>query len=448
MNAPLPRSALVPGWVLPGDVTKDKYILPVSGGADSSALAILLHERYPHVPFELVFTDTMAEEDAAYDSLRRLEQYLGKSITRICPEKGLFQLIDEYKGFLPSASSRWCTRELKLIPFQKWLSGLSGVRKWMFVGIRADESSRVAFTIEDCETVMPFVELGMGRKDVFELLSRTIGVPSTYRTRTRSGCSVCPFQRKAEIVGLLQRSPAEFLRGAHYEKLCAADQVRYEPPVNLSEETGIADNWLNFPMPKQEFKGTKGGTLSLFATAGVFVAVEFFFDGWHSVDEFVWHRRLVSFSTTLNGIKRQVQGRYEHLLRTSEVYDMTPEQVRRQARFAIYFLEAPSDLLDIGKPHADSYTWQGDLAYKQVNHVTKWATRILNADALAQEAGAVETAPATSWTYEQASIAATCIQQVKADVGRVVASEWFEPEEPAEEEEIEEKYFPCPMCQI
>lgn len=124
------------------------------------------------------------------------------------------------------------------------------------------------------------------------------------------------------------------------------------------------------------------------------------------------------------------------------------EQVRRQARFAIYFLEAPSDLLDIGKPHADSYTWQGDLAYKQVNHVTKWATRILNADALAQEAGAVETAPATSWTYEQASIAASCIQQVKADVGRVVASEWFEPEEPAEEEEIEEKYFPCPMCQI
>lgn len=449
MTASLPTGAITCGWAIPGNLETDKYILPVSGGADSTALAIYLHERYPHVPFELIFSDTGAEEQEAYDGLRRLEEYLGKTITWIKPKKGLFDLIEQFGGFLPSSQSRWCTRELKLAPFRNWMKQHEGIQKWMFVGIRADESSRVAFTIDECETIMPFVELGLSRADVFAILTRTVGVPKTYQTRTRSGCGVCPFQRKSEIVGLLQRSPSEFQRGANCEKLSDQDQQRHEAPVALSAESGIAANWLHFPKPKDNLVGGRGREQSLFATSGVFVGVEFFYDGMPFGTEFIWHQRLVSFSSSLAGIKRQLQDRFMHLLRTSEVYDMTPDDVRHKAKFAIYFVEAPSDVLDTDKPDAASYTWQAGQSYRQTRHVTQWAMRILHAAGLEEDAARMKSASPISWVYENAMYSEKGLKAVKGEKGAVVASLWYQPTELSEEdEEIEEKFFPCPMCQI
>lgn len=464
MNTPVCKqlamelSTLANTWTIPGDVTKDVYLLPVSGGADSTALAIALHAAFPDVPFQLVFSDTGAEEDEAYESLRKLEVYLGKSISWIKPKADLYQLINQYQGYLPSPNSRYCTRELKLVPFRQWLEQFKGTQKWMFVGIRADESSRVAFTIDECETVMPFVEWGMGRERIFQILSDTVGVPKTYQTRTRSGCGVCPFQRKSEIVGLLQRSPKEFARGESLEKLAEIDAGRQEEAIPLWKDSGIAQNWHSLPQPKGNLearkgkgrKARKGRSQSLFDTAGIFIGAEFFVDGWPGTEEFTWHQRLVSFSTSLAGIKKQLDNRYKHLLRTGEVYDMTPDDVRAKARFAIYFVEAPKDVFDPQGPHADSYTWQSGMSFKQIRHVTSWATRILHAAYLSETAKSKDNFAATSWSYEQSSTAEAALASVRHEMGHVVASGWFTPAEPvaSDVEDIEEKYFPCPMCQI
>lgn len=456
MNAPMCKqlirelNSLSSSWAIPGDLENDVYILPVSGGADSTALAIALHAAFPDVHFEMVFSDTGAEEDDAYASLHKLEDYLGKKITWIKPKADLYQLISEYGGFLPSANSRFCTRELKLLPFREWLEQFKGTQKWMFVGIRADESSRVAFTIDECETVMPFVEWGMGRERIFQILSETVGIPKTYQTRTRSGCGVCPFVRKSEIVGLLQRAPNEFARGEALEKLSETDICRQVEAVPLWKDSGIAANWQSFPQPKGNLEAGKGGGQSLFATAGVFIGAEFFIDGWPGMEEFTWHQRLVSFSTTLSGIKKQLDNRYKHLLRTGEVYGMSPDDVRSKARFAIYFVEAPLDVFDPKGPHADSYTWQSGMSYKQVRHVTSWATRMLHAAYLSETATSKNHHDEMSWGYEQATVAEGALQNVKHEVGAVVASGWYVPAEPvaSDDEDIEEQFFPCPMCQI
>lgn len=39
------------------DMTGGIPVIPVSGGADSSFLAILLHQLFPEVPFRMVFTE-------------------------------------------------------------------------------------------------------------------------------------------------------------------------------------------------------------------------------------------------------------------------------------------------------------------------------------------------------------------------------------------------------
>ena len=249
---------------IPGNPATDEYLLPVSGGADSTALALLLHELAPHINFRMVFTDTGAEEAPTLAMLDRLEEWLHKPIERL-KSKGLFDLIRDYNGFLPSPTDRYCTRVLKLEPFREWISQFQGKTKWMFVGIRADESSRLAFAIDEVETVMPFVEMGINREWVYRKLASTIGISSSYRTRTRSGCISCPYQRTSELIGLLQRSPAEFELGASCEKLSAADSGRHDPGVPLWRDTGISANWCSLPTPDSDTKtlcGVKTHTLA------------------------------------------------------------------------------------------------------------------------------------------------------------------------------------------
>lgn len=95
-------------FVIPGNPSSDEYLVPVSGGADSSALAILLKELAPTIPFRYVFTDTGAEEQETLEMLDRLERWLGKPIERL-KSRGLFELIEDYNGFLPSPRDRWCS---------------------------------------------------------------------------------------------------------------------------------------------------------------------------------------------------------------------------------------------------------------------------------------------------------------------------------------------------
>ena len=53
-----------------------RHIVPLSGGKDSTALAIYLAQRYGHLPFEYVFCDTGAELPETYEYFERLEHVL------------------------------------------------------------------------------------------------------------------------------------------------------------------------------------------------------------------------------------------------------------------------------------------------------------------------------------------------------------------------------------
>lgn len=172
-------------YQLPGCPETDTYIVPVSGGADSTVLAIVLRWLFPLVQFKFVFTDTTVDEEEIYSTLDLLEAFLNISVDRVLPAHGLFELIELYGGFLPSARDRWCTRMLKLETFQPWLAQLPVGPKHIFIGIRSDESERLAFAIDEAETHMPFLDLGLVRGDIYRILTETIGVPGYYRRRTR-----------------------------------------------------------------------------------------------------------------------------------------------------------------------------------------------------------------------------------------------------------------------
>ncbi|MCP4487141.1 MAG: phosphoadenosine phosphosulfate reductase family protein [Gammaproteobacteria bacterium] len=200
-------------------VNDDQYrhVLGISGGKDSAALAIYIKEHHPeiHKKIEYFFTDTGAELQEVYDFLAKLEAFLGKEIIKLSSGEDFEHWLKLHNGYLPSPQQRWCTRVMKIKPFEKFVGDDPVIT---YVGIRADENREGYISQKPTiKAVFPFVEEGLVRDDVFQLLEDTVGIPEYYQWRSRSGCYFCFFQRQDEWLGLKRNHPALFEQAKAFE---------------------------------------------------------------------------------------------------------------------------------------------------------------------------------------------------------------------------------------
>ena len=198
-----------------------RHICGISGGKDSSALAVFLKDDVPEM--EYFFCDTGAELPETYEFLNRLEIILGKPISILNSERGFDHWFKMFRGALPSPQMRWCTREMKIKPIEQWIGDEPAIS---YVAIRADEASRKGYmsTKGNIETKFPFIDAGIDHDGVMKILDEAgIGLPSYYEWRTRSGCYFCFYQRKAEWVGLADRHPELFEKAVAIEQKVLVD---------------------------------------------------------------------------------------------------------------------------------------------------------------------------------------------------------------------------------
>jgi 3'-phosphoadenosine 5'-phosphosulfate sulfotransferase (PAPS reductase)/FAD synthetase len=201
----------------------ERHVLGISGGKDSAALAVYMRQTAPDLNIEYFFTDTGKELPEVYEFLGRLEGFLGKSILRLNPDRDFDFWLQEYNNFLPSPQTRWCTRQLKIKPFEEWLHPAlaSGDRINSYVAIRSDEDYREGYISgqENLKVHLPFRKAGIDKAAVHELLEAAgLGLPDYYRWRSRSGCTFCFYQQKIEWARLLDEHPAAFEEAKSYEK--------------------------------------------------------------------------------------------------------------------------------------------------------------------------------------------------------------------------------------
>ena len=194
-----------------------RHILCMSGGKDSTALALYMRDRVSDM--EYVFCDTDKELTETYEYLNRVEAFLGKKIVRLNAKAGFDHWLDVFGGYLPSPNMRWCTKMLKLKPFEEYV-GRNPVIS--YVGLRADED-RVGYisTKSNIKAVFPFKEDGVDYAGVMKILDDSgIGLPPYLKWgRTHSGCYFCFFQRSIEWVRLLETHPDQFEQAMKYEKI-------------------------------------------------------------------------------------------------------------------------------------------------------------------------------------------------------------------------------------
>lgn len=223
-------------------MSNEKHVLGISGGKDSAALAVYMRQNYPELDIDYFFTDTGKELPEVYEFLGRLEGLLGKPISYLNPDRDFDHWLKQFNYFLPSPQTRWCTRQLKLRPFEQWVKPMlaAGTKVYSYVAIRADEEFRNAYNSkhENLVIKLPFKEDGVDKAGVHELLEISdLGLPSYYEWRTRSGCTFCFYQQKIEWVGLLERYPEDFKEAMKYEKT-ALDN---DSPFTWSEGESLAE---------------------------------------------------------------------------------------------------------------------------------------------------------------------------------------------------------------
>jgi len=192
-----------------------KYIA-VSGGADSTALALLLWERGED--FEMVFSDTGAELPEVYWLLPRLAQYTGKKLT-VVSNGSFFQHLNKYGYLLPGPRVRWCTRLLKQVPQDRYFQAVNAEQ--VCVGIRADEPRRLRDTRPRCgayEFIYPLAEAGYGKKEVKEICKKHGLLNPVYKWRSSVSCFCCFFQRASDWMGLLKHHPALYAVAEEWER--------------------------------------------------------------------------------------------------------------------------------------------------------------------------------------------------------------------------------------
>lgn len=172
------------------------HIVALSGGKDSTVMALALAEKEPRA-YTFVCTPTGDELPEMVAHMTRLEWLIGQPIVKLT--NGTLATQIELNRMLPNTRARWCTRLLKLKPFGEFIQQHAPCVA--YVGLRADEDEREGTrpggdsapigteVVQD----FPFQRWGWGIEHIQAFLFKLgITVPN------RTDCARCPYQRLGE----------------------------------------------------------------------------------------------------------------------------------------------------------------------------------------------------------------------------------------------------------
>jgi len=206
-----------------------RYVVGLSGGKDSTALALRLADVEPQ-DYEYLITPTGNELPEMLAHWEKLEGLLGKKLIRVTAAKNLEGLI-EFFNAIPNHRQRWCTRILKIEPTIAWLQ--QNQPAILYVGLRADEEDRQGIYNEQVICRFPLREWGWTIDDVRGYLrERAVTIPR------RTDCAWCYGQQLQEWRELWRDHPELYARAIVIEERTGysfRSPTRDKWPVKLSD---------------------------------------------------------------------------------------------------------------------------------------------------------------------------------------------------------------------
>lgn len=141
-----------------------KVLVAYSGGKDSQACLIWAVKKYGAKNIEAVFCDTGWEHPVTYTHILTTTKLLGVKLVTVKSKKydGMVDMAEKKKRF-PSSQARFCTSELKVIPFIDYV--LEQKEHLLIIqGIRALESQSRSLMKKECRYFKYYFEAGKNGK--------------------------------------------------------------------------------------------------------------------------------------------------------------------------------------------------------------------------------------------------------------------------------------------
>lgn len=212
------------------------HVVALSGGKDSTAMALRLAELYPGREFVRLITPTGNELPDMFAHWKMLGDRLGP-LTPIVG--GTLHSIIQSEQMIPNWRARFCTRMLKIEPYAAWLMQQSAHYDtiYSYVGIRADEEEREAgdyTSVPGVQMVFPMREWGWSITNVMDYnAEQGITIPR------RTDCALCFFQRLGEWWSLWRDHPELYDEGVQIE--AAVGGHTFRSPSRDTQPTSLAE---------------------------------------------------------------------------------------------------------------------------------------------------------------------------------------------------------------
>lgn len=204
-------------------------VISLGAGVQSTTMALMAaHGEIAPMPDCAIFADTQSEPPAVYRHLDWLERQLPFPVYRVTAGSLREEILGAMRGdnrmdarppFFTRGGgmlNRQCTQDFKLIPIQRKVRELLGLRPrqrgpkttavWQWIGISLDEAVRVKPSrLAYVQHRWPLIELRMSRSDCL-LWCERLGFPRP----PKSACTFCPFHDNSQWRTMRDEAPEAF----------------------------------------------------------------------------------------------------------------------------------------------------------------------------------------------------------------------------------------------
>jgi 3'-phosphoadenosine 5'-phosphosulfate sulfotransferase (PAPS reductase)/FAD synthetase len=207
-----------------------KNYLSFGGGVNSVAMLLLMLDQEQN--FEAVFVDHETDHPDTYKYVDFLQNWLVENghdkITVIKPGlKRMGKVWNNLYNFhfarslTPAARHRACTADFKVKPFYRYIDSPS----WVMIGFAYDEAHRAKIATKNgVENRWPLIEHEITRQGCKEIIADH-GLPIP----RKSGCYICPMQKKGELIELRKNHPDLFCKVLALEEKNLLYQIDRHP---------------------------------------------------------------------------------------------------------------------------------------------------------------------------------------------------------------------------